>query len=304
MNKKGVRAKGTMGLKIYLNGQIVPQEEAKVSVFDHGLLYGDGVFEGIRAYNGKIFTLQEHLDRLYASASAISLTIPISKAEMGDAIKNTMAANNLTDSYIRLVVTRGVGKLGLDPNKCAKPQIIIITDTIELYSKALYEKGLDIVTVTTIRNHFSALDPKIKSLNYLNNILAKIESIRAGAGEALMLNKDGYVAECAGDNIFIVKDNALITPPASAGILIGITRNLVMKLATDMGIAVKEELMTRCDLYVADECFLTGTAAEIIPVVTIDGRVVGSGKPGKVTQALLKKYRDLTYMVKGFARKR
>ncbi|MEK6728867.1 MAG: branched-chain-amino-acid transaminase [Planctomycetota bacterium] len=283
-----------MGLKIYLNGQIVPQEEAKVSVFDHGLLYGDGVFEGIRAYNGKIFTLQEHLDRLYASAGAISLTIPISKAEMGDAIKNTMAANNLTDSYIRLVVTRGVGKLGLDPNKCARPQIIIITDTIELYSKALYEKGLDIVTVTTIRNHFSALDPKIKSLNYLNNILAKIESIRAGAGEALMLNKDGYVAECAGDNIFIVKDNALITPPASAGILIGITRNLVMKLAADMGITVKEELMTRCDLYIADECFLTGTAAEIIPVVTIDTRVIGTGKPGKVTQALLKKYRDLT----------
>ncbi|MEK7296320.1 MAG: branched-chain-amino-acid transaminase [Planctomycetota bacterium] len=283
-----------MGLKIYLNGQIVPQEEAKVSVFDHGLLYGDGVFEGIRAYNGKIFTLQEHLDRLYASAGAISLTIPISKAEMGDAINNTMAANNLTDSYIRLVVTRGVGKLGLDPNKCARPQIIIITDTIELYSKALYEKGLDIVTVTTIRNHFSALDPKIKSLNYLNNILAKIESIRAGAGEALMLNKDGYVAECAGDNIFIVKDNALITPPASAGILIGITRNLVMKLAADMGITVKEELMTRCDLYIADECFLTGTAAEIIPVVTIDTRVIGTGKPGKVTQALLKKYRDLT----------
>lgn len=283
-----------MGLKIYLNGQIVPQEDAKVSVFDHGLLYGDGVFEGIRAYNGKIFTLDEHLDRLYASASAISLTIPITKAEMGKAIKDTMAANNLIDSYIRLVVTRGVGKLGLDPNKCAKPQIIIITDTIELYSKTLYEKGLDIVTVTTIRNHFSALDPKIKSLNYLNNIMAKIESIRAGAGEALMLNKDGYVAECAGDNIFIVRDNALITPPASAGILIGITRNVVMKLAADMGIAVKEELMTRCDLYVADECFLTGTAAEIIPVVTIDGRVIGSGKPGKVTQGLLKKYRDLT----------
>ena len=283
-----------MGLKIYLNGQIVPQEEAKVSVFDHGLLYGDGVFEGIRAYNGKIFTLQEHLDRLYASAGAISLTIPISKEEMGEAIKNTMAANNLRDSYIRLVVTRGVGKLGLDPNKCARPQIIIITDTIELYPKALYEKGLDIVTVTTIRNHFSALDPKIKSLNYLNNILAKIESIRAGAGEALMLNKDGYVAECAGDNIFIVKDNALITPPASAGILIGITRNCVMKLAAEMGIAVKEELMTRCDLYIADECFLTGTAAEIIPVVTIDTRVIGTGKPGKVTQALLKKYRDLT----------
>ncbi|MEK7749400.1 MAG: branched-chain-amino-acid transaminase, partial [Planctomycetota bacterium] len=256
-----------MGLKIYINGQIVPQEDAKISVFDHGLLYGDGVFEGIRAYNGKIFTLDEHLDRLYDSATAISLKIPITKAEMAEAIKQTMKANNLTDSYIRLVVTRGVGKLGLDPNKCATPQIIIITDTIELYSKALYERGLDIVTVTTIRNHFSALDPKIKSLNYLNNILAKIESIQAGAGEALMLNKDGYVAECAGDNMFIFKNNILRTPPSSAGILVGITRNVVMKLATAMGLQVKEELMTRYDLYIAEECFLTGTAAEINPVV-------------------------------------
>ena len=229
-----------MGLKIYINGQILPQEESKISVFDHGLLYGDGVFEGIRAYNGKIFTLDQHLDRLYDSATAIALKIPIAKAEMADAIKKTMEANNQTDSYIRLVVTRGVGKLGLDPNKCATPQIIIITDTIELYPKALYEKGLDIVTVSTIRNHFSALDPKIKSLNYLNNILAKIESIQAGAGEALMLNKDGYVAECAGDNIFIFKDNTLLTPPASAGILIGITRNVVMELATKMGIQVKK----------------------------------------------------------------
>ncbi|KAB2836079.1 MAG: branched-chain-amino-acid transaminase [Candidatus Brocadia sp.] len=283
-----------MGLKIYLNGQILPQEDAKISVFDHGLLYGDGVFEGIRAYNGKIFTLQQHLDRLYDSAKAIALTIPITKDEMAEAIKKTMAANNLTDSYIRLVVTRGVGKLGLDPNKCATPQIIIITDTIELYSKALYEKGLDIVTVTTIRNHFSALDPKIKSLNYLNNILAKLESIEAGAGEALMLNKDGYVAECAGDNIFILKDNVLLTPPASAGILIGITRNVVMELAAKKGIQVKEYLMTRYDVYIADECFLTGTAAEIIPVVKIDGRVIGNGKPGKVTLELLKWYRDLT----------
>lgn len=283
-----------MGLKIYINGQIVPQEDAKISVFDHGLLYGDGVFEGIRAYNGKIFTLDEHLDRLYDSATAISLKIPITKAEMAEAIKKTMKANNLPDSYIRLVVTRGVGKLGLDPNKCATPQIIIITDTIELYPKALYEKGLDIVTVTTIRNHFSALDPKIKSLNYLNNILAKIESIQAGAGEALMLNKDGYVAECAGDNVFIFKNNILRTPPSSAGILVGITRNVVMKLAIEMGLQVKEELMTRYDLYIADECFLTGTAAEIIPVVKIDGRTIGTGKPGKLTLDLLKRYRDLT----------
>ncbi|MFN3531917.1 MAG: branched-chain-amino-acid transaminase [Candidatus Brocadia sp.] len=283
-----------MGLKIYINGQIIPQEEAKISVFDHGLLYGDGVFEGIRAYNGKIFTLEQHLDRLYNSATAIALKIPMTKTEMADAIKKTMEANNQIDSYIRLVVTRGVGKLGLDPNKCSTPQVIIITDTIELYPKALYERGLDIVTVSTIRNHFSALDPKIKSLNYLNNILAKIESIQAGAGEALMLNKDGYVAECAGDNIFIFKDNALLTPPASAGILIGITRNVVMELAAKMGIQVKEELMTRYDLYIADECFLTGTAAEIIPVVKIDGRVIGTGKPGRVTLDLLKRYRDLT----------
>ncbi len=283
-----------MGLKIYINGQILPQEEAKISVFDHGLLYGDGVFEGIRAYNGKIFALDQHLDRLYDSAAAISLKIPITKEEMANDIKKTMEANKLTDSYIRLVVTRGIGKLGLDPNKCSTPQIIIITDTIELYSKALYEKGLDIVSVTTIRNHFSALDPKIKSLNYLNNILAKLESIQAGAGEALMLNKDGYVAECAGDNLFILKNNVLLTPPASVGILIGITRNIIMKLAAEMGIPVKEELMTRYDLYIADECFLTGTAAEIIPVVKIDGRTIGNGRPGKITFDLLKRYRDLT----------
>ncbi len=283
-----------MGLKIYINGQLLPQEDAKISVFDHGLLYGDGVFEGIRAYHGKVFTLDLHLDRLYDSATALALKIPITKAEMANAIKETMAANSLTESYIRVVVTRGVGKLGLDPNKCATPQIIIITDTIELYSKALYERGLDIVTVSTIRNHFSAFDPKIKSLNYLNNILAKIESLQAGAGEALMLNKDGYVAECAGDNIFIIKDKVLFTPPESAGILIGITRNVVMKLALEMGMQVKEQLMTKYDLYIAQECFLTGTAAEIIPVVKIDGRTLGTGKPGKITLELLKKYRDLT----------
>ncbi len=283
-----------MGLKICINGRILPQEEATISVFDHGLLYGDGVFEGIRAYNGKIFMLAQHLDRLYNSATAIALRIPVTKTELADTIKKTMEANNQRDAYIRLVVTRGVGKLGLDPNKCSTPQVIIITDTIELYPKALYEKGLDIVTVATIRNHFSALDPKIKSLNYLNNILAKIESIQAGAGEALMLNKDGYVAECAGDNIFIFKDNALLTPPANAGILIGITRNVVMELAAKMGIQVREELMTRYDVYIADECFLTGTAAEIIPVVKIDGRIIGAGKPGRITLDLLKRYRDLT----------
>jgi branched-chain amino acid aminotransferase len=283
-----------MGLKIYINGQILPQEDAKISVFDHGLLYGDGVFEGIRAYNGNIFLLDQHLDRLYNSAKTIALKIPISKAEMENAIKMTMKTNNMTDSYIRLVVTRGVGKLGLDPNKCSTPQVIIITDTIELYPRELYEKGLDIVTVTTIRNHFSALDPKIKSLNYLNNILAKLESLQAGAGEALMLNKDGYVAECAGDNIFVVNNNILLTPPSSSGILIGITRNVVMELAIEMGIQVREELMTRYDLYIADECFLTGTAAEIIPVVKIDGRTVGTGKPGKITLNLLKKYQELT----------
>ncbi|HHT9110442.1 MAG TPA: branched-chain-amino-acid transaminase [Candidatus Brocadiaceae bacterium] len=283
-----------MGLKIYINGQLLPQEDAKISVFDHGLLYGDGVFEGIRAYHGKVFAMDQHMDRLYDSATALALKIPITKAEMANAIKETMAANNLTESYIRVVVTRGVGKLGLDPNKCATPQIIIITDTIELYSKALYERGLDIVTVSTIRNHFSALDPKIKSLNYLNNILAKIESLQAGAGEALMLNKDGYVAECAGDNIFIIRDHVLFTPPESAGILVGITRNVVMKLALEMGIEVKEQLMTKYDLYIAEECFLTGTAAEIIPVVKIDGRILGTGKPGKITLELLKKYRDLT----------
>lgn len=284
----------SMGLKIYISGQIVPQEDARISVFDHGLLYGDGVFEGIRAYNGKLFTLDQHLNRLYDSATAISLRIPITKEEMANAIKKTMEANDLKDSYIRLIVTRGVGGLGLDPNKCSIPQVIIIADTIELYSKVLYEKGLTIVTVATIRNHFSALDPKIKSLNYLNNILAKLEAIHAGAGEALMLNKDGHVAECAGDNIFIVRNNTLLTPPENAGILVGITRNTVMELAAEMGIRVKEELMTRYDLYIADECFLTGTAAEIIPVVKIDGRTIGTGKPGKTTLSLLRRYQDLT----------
>lgn len=280
--------------KVYINGKLYPKDEAKISVFDHGLLYGDGVFEGIRCYNGNVFKFSEHIDRLYDSARAISMEIQLTKDELKDAVINTLKANNLKDSYIRLVVTRGVGKLGLNPFNCIKPQIIIITDFIQLYSKELYEKGLNAIIVSTIRNHSNALNPNIKSLNYLNNILAKIECINAGATEGIMLNKDGYVAEGTGDNIFIVKNNEVLTPHASAGILIGITRNVVMELAKEAGMTVREEQLTQNDLYNADECFLTGTAAEIIPVVNLDGRKIASGKPGKVTLSLLKKYQELT----------
>ncbi len=280
--------------KVYINGKLYPKEEAKVSVFDHGLLYGDGVFEGIRCYNGNIFKLEEHVDRLYDSAEAISLQIQLTRDQLKDAVVSTLKANNLKDSYIRLVVTRGVGKLGLDPFNCEASQLIIITDTIQLYSKELYENGLDAIIVQTIRNHSKALNPTIKSMNYLNNILAKIECLNAGAAEGIMLNTDGYVAECTGDNIFIVKDNEIITPPVSAGILIGITRNVVIELAKETGVTVKEEQMTQDDLFNADECFLTGTAAEIIAVASIDGRKIATGKPGKITLSLLKKYQELT----------
>ncbi|MBT3880471.1 MAG: branched-chain-amino-acid transaminase [Candidatus Scalindua sp.] len=280
--------------KVYINGKLYPKEDAKVSVFDHGLLYGDGVFEGIRCYNGSVFKLSEHIDRLYDSAEAIALEIGLTKDALKNAVLDTLEANNLRDSYIRLVVTRGVGKLGLDPFNCETPQLIIITDTIQLYSKELYEKGLDVIIVHTIRNHPDALSPTVKSMNYLNNILAKIECIKAGAAEGIMLNKDGYVAECTGDNIFIVKDNEIFTPPVSAGILIGITRNVVIELAKEAGTTVREEQLTQEDLYNADECFLTGTAAEIIPVANIDGKKVSTGKPGKITLSLLKKYQELT----------
>ncbi|OHB89231.1 MAG: branched-chain-amino-acid transaminase [Planctomycetes bacterium RIFCSPHIGHO2_02_FULL_40_12] len=280
--------------KVYINGKLYPKDKAKISVFDHGLLYGDGVFEGIRCYNGNVFRFSEHIDRLYDSARAISMEIKLTRDELKDAVINTLKANNLKDSYIRLIVTRGVGKLGLNPFNCAESQIVIITDFIQLYSKELYEKGLDAIIVATIRNHSNALNPNIKSLNYLNNILAKIECINAGATEGIMLNKDGYVAEGTGDNIFIVKNNEVLTPPTSAGILIGITRNVVMEIAKEAGMTVKEEQLTRNDLYNADECFLTGTAAEIIPVANIDGRKIASGKPGKVTLSLLKKYQELT----------
>jgi len=283
-----------LGLKVYIDGTLFEKEEAKVSVFDHGLLYGDGVFEGIRAYGGRIFQLDAHMERLFNSAKAIALKIPLSQEELKEAIRNTLDTNGLKDAYIRVVVTRGVGTLGLDPNKCSGGSVIIITDTITLYPDELYEKGLEIVTVATMRNHPAALSPRIKSLNYLNNILAKIEAINAGCLEALMLNVDGLVAECTGDNIFIVRNGALLTPPETAGILKGITRDVVMDIARKEGIEVREENLTKSDLFTADECFLTGTAAEVIPVVKIDQRQIGPGTPGPITQRLRGLFKELT----------
>lgn len=287
-----------MGL-VYMNGELVPREKAMVSVYDHGLLYGDGVFEGIRVYNGHVFNLPAHVERLYNSAKVINLRIHMTQMEMRDAVKSTVKANDLVDPYIRLVVTRGVGTLGLDPRKCKDPQIIIIVDKIQLYPEELYKKGLDTIIVPTIRNHYEALNPRIKSLNYLNNIMAKMESVGVNKDEAIMLNKDGYVAECSGDNIFIIKDSVLSTPPKSAGILVGITRGEVMKLAGALGLAVREEELTRYDLYTADECFLTGTAAQLISVVTIDGRVISTGKPGEMTMRLLDAYRKAAFSYTG-----
>jgi len=283
-----------MGLKVYINGELIDKEHARISVFDHGFLYGDGVFEGIRAYNGKVFKMKEHVDRLFDSAAAIELKVPVTKEQYAAAIESTLKANNLRDAYVRAIVTRGIGTLGLNPRTCAGASVVIITDSITLYPKELYENGLSVITVSTIRNHPNALDPRIKSLNYLNNMLAKIEGLNAGVEEAIMLNIQGYVAECTGDNIFIVKDAALITPPLSAGILDGITRHTVMDLAAARAIAVREENITRYDLFTADECFLTGTAAELIPVVKIDGRLVADGKPGPVTLQLLGDFRKLT----------
>ena len=281
-------------MKIYVDGQYCDEKSAKVSVFDHGLLYGDGVFEGIRAYNGRVFKLKEHIDRLYYSAKAILLEIPMSHAEMMRAVVETCRQNNLRDGYIRLVVTRGVGTLGLNPNRCKNPSVIVIADTIQLYPQEMYDKGMAIVTVPTTRNLINALNPAVKSLNYLNNVLAKIEANLAGVEEALMLNSEGYVAECTGDNIFILKDGRMLTPPLSSGALYGITRATVIDLARDAGITVSDPNLTRYDLYIADECFLTGTGAEIIPVTKIDGRVIGNGKPGPTTRSLVTKYHALT----------
>jgi len=283
-----------MSRQIYINGKFVPQEDAKVSVFDHGLLYGDGVFEGLRAYGGKVFRLREHVTRLYESAKAIWLTIPIAADQMCDAVNEAVRINEIDDGYIRLVVTRGAGTLGLDPNRCSNPQIIIIADAISLYPRELYEKGLEIITVSVQRMHPAALNPRIKSLNYLNNILAKIEGLQAGCIEALMLNHKGEVAECTGDNIFLVRHGALWTPPLEAGILEGVTRDAVIELAREAGIEVYETPLTKHDVYIADECFLTGTAAELIPVVKVDSRTIGTGKPGAMTRDLEKRFKKLT----------
>jgi branched-chain amino acid aminotransferase len=277
-------------MKVYISGQFYDKSEAKISVYDHGLLYGDGVFEGIRSYGGKIFRLRQHLQRLYDSAKAIRLEIPMSQEQLAQAIRQTLDLNGLKDAYIRVVVTRGAGSLGLDPRKTSDPQVIIITDHIQLYPPELYENGLEIVTVATIRNHPNAVNPRIKSLNYLNNILAKLEAIQSGCLEALMLNHKGEVAECTGDNIFVVTRGVVRTPPLDAGILEGITRNAVLELAQRAGIPTSEESLTRHDVYTADECFLTGTAAEIIPVVKCDGRVIGNGKPGPITRQLRERF--------------
>ncbi len=281
-------------MKIFIDGKFCDEKNAKISVFDHGLLYGDGVFEGIRAYHGRVFRLKEHIDRLFCSAKAILLEIPMSHEALSKAVVQTCAKNNLKDGYIRLVITRGVGGLGLNPNRCKTPSVIIIADKIQVYPPAMYQRGMDIVTVATVRNLHSAVNPAIKSLNYLNNILAKIEANNAGVEEAIMLNADGYVAECTADNIFIVRQNHLLTPPLSAGALYGITRGVVMELAREQGLLVSEPNLTRYDLFNADECFLTGTGAELIPVVKIDGRVIGTGKPGAITADLVKRYHALT----------
>ena len=281
-------------MKIYFNGKLVPKEEAAVSVFDHGLLYGDGVFEGIRFYGGHVFRLEEHIERLYKSARAIALDVQMNPDEMARAVLQTIAANGLTDGYVRLVVTRGEGSLGLSPRSCPKPTIFIIASTITLYPEEMYKNGLKLVTCATRRIAHGALSPMVKSLNYLNNIMAKIEAEQAGAGEGLMLNEQGYVAECTGDNVFVVRDGRITTPPIAAGALAGVTRAVVFEVARDLGVEIREENITRYDIYTADECFLTGTAAEIIPAVELDSRPVHDGKPGPVTRRLTELFRELT----------
>jgi branched-chain amino acid aminotransferase len=279
-----------MGLKIWLDGKLVDQENAKITVFDHGLLYGDGVFEGIRIYNGRIFELDAHVRRLYESAKAIRLTISLSPDELASAMRETVEANSVANGYIRLVVTRGVGTLGLNPFACKHSSIFIIADNIQLYPEEFYKKGMKIISATTLRNHPLAIPPQAKTLNYLNNILAKIEALDRNVPEAVMFNHEGYVAEASGDNVFIVKDGVIYVPPAEAGALPGITRNIVIKLAKKENIQVVEKNLTRFDLYVCDEFFLTGTAAEVIGIVDIDGRTIGDGRPGPITSLLRKKF--------------
>ena len=283
-----------MNLKIYIDGNFHDQAEAKISVFDHGLLYGDGVFEGIRFYNDRVFRLEEHIDRLWDSAQAIALDIPMSKSELVAATLETIRQNDLHDGYIRLIVTRGVGSLGLSPETCRRPSIIIIAATIMLYPEDLYHKGLTMVTCATRRTPPAALSPRVKSLNYLSNILGKLEAQNAGAGEGLMLNEQGYVTECTGDNIFIVKKGEISTPYLNSGILAGVTRGVVFELAEKLSIRAEERELIRHDIYTADECFLTGTAAEVIPAVQLDRRLIGNGHPGPITLRLIASFRELT----------
>ena len=281
-------------MKVYIDGEFLDEANAKISVFDHGLLYGDGVFEGIRMYHNRIFKLREHIERLYWSAKAILLDIPMTQEEMMRACIETCRANGLREGYIRLIVTRGRGTLGLDPRRCPKPSVIVIASTIQLYPEKYYQEGLTIITVPTTRNLVNSVNPAIKSLNYLNNILARIEANNAGVEEAIMLNSEGFVAECTGDNIFIVQKGRLYTPPLSAGALYGITRNTVLECAAGLGITSGEPNLTRYDIYNAAEMFLTGTAAEIVPVVRVDGRIIGDGKPGPVTASLIAAFRERT----------
>ena len=279
---------------IYIDGEMLPESEAKVSVFDHGLLYGDGIFEGIRFYNGRVFRLEQHIRRLYDCARAILIKIPLTPEEMIAATCATVRANGLQDGYIRLVVTRGVGPMGLSPFKCPKPSVIIIAATISLYPEEAYRTGLTMATVATRRPSHDILSPQVKSLNYLNNIMAKVEALQAGAEEGLMLNDVGLVAECTGDNIFIVRDGVISTPPLTAGALDGITRGAVFDISKELGITIREREFSRHDVFIADECFLTGTAAEVIAAVKLDGREIGDGKPGSVTQRVIARFRELT----------
>lgn len=280
-----------MPLKVWMDGKLVDKSDAKVSVYDHGLLYGDGIFEGIRIYHGRIFEPQAHLQRLFDSAKAIRLTIPFTADQLRSGIEETAKANNFTDCYVRLVVTRGVGYLGLNPNKCTTPSTFIITDTIEMYPKEVYEKGMAVITASVIRNHPNAMSSRVKSLNYLNSILAKIEAIDAGVPEAIMLNHLGNVAECTADNIFIVREGEVLTPAVTEGILEGVTRQVILKLCKNLNIPCAEKTLQRHDLYIAQECFLTGTGAEVVPVTKIDGRPVGSGQVGSTTRKLIDAFR-------------
>jgi branched-chain amino acid aminotransferase len=283
-----------MGLKVFINGEFYDKENAKISVFDKAYLYGDGVFEGIRAYDGKVFKLDEHVDRLFEGAKAIMLEPPYNKDEVKKIILETCKANNVKDAYIRPVLSRGIGDLGLNPFIAKKPSFVVIVDKLVMYPREIYEKGMSIIVASTVRSSLNTLPPVVKSLNYLNSILAKIEAVNAGVSEAVMLNENGFISECTGDNIFIVRKGVLITPPREAGILEGITRETVIEIAKKNGIPVEEKLFPKIDLYIADEAFLTGTGAEVVPVTSVDKRIIGNGEPGKITKFILEEYRKIT----------